>query len=194
MSLLMINNDDCHDGLLQNELKATISIKDVKVTWHINSSLVYRFGATGQVLHSAVGSNQAGCSCAWQISLSRETNTAATKEIPALNQSWRACNYPTSNWPYQFHILSRGPPTACHHCGQTLNIDHLLLECAVLQECRDEYYAADPLKTHFETIPETCIVEFLREAGFFYLIRMVRHSIQFITWITPDLIEFVKFN
>ena len=51
------------------------------------------------------------------------------------------------------HILSRGPPIACHHCGQTLTIDHMLLECAV-----------------FETIPETCIVEVLRKAGFFYLI------------------------
>ena len=68
------------------------------------------------------------------------------------------------------HILSRGPPTACHHCGQTLTIEHMLLECAVLQECRDEYYTVDSLNALFETIPETCIVEFLREVGFFYLI------------------------
>ena len=25
------------------------------------------------------------------------------------------------------HILSRGPPTACQHCGQTLTIEHMLL-------------------------------------------------------------------
>ena len=68
------------------------------------------------------------------------------------------------------HILSRGPPTTCHHCGQTLTIEHMLLECAVLQECRDEYYTVDSLNGLFETIPETCIVEFLREAGFCYLI------------------------
>ena len=68
------------------------------------------------------------------------------------------------------HLLSRGPPTVCHHCGQTLTLDHMLLECAVLEESRDEYYTADSLKTLFETIPEACIVEFLREAGFFYLI------------------------
>ena len=68
------------------------------------------------------------------------------------------------------HILSRGPPTVCHHCGQTLTIDHMLLECAVLQECRDEYYTVNSLNTLFQTIPETCMVEFLREAGFFYLI------------------------
>ena len=29
------------------------------------------------------------------------------------------------------HILSRGPPTACHHCGQTLTIDHMLQDCAL---------------------------------------------------------------
>ena len=59
------------------------------------------------------------------------------------------------------HILSRGPPTGCHNCGQTLTIDHMLLECALLQECRDEYYTVDSLNALFETIPEICIVEFL---------------------------------
>ena len=68
------------------------------------------------------------------------------------------------------HILSRGPPTGFHNCGQTLTIDHMLLDCALLQECRDEYYTVDSLNALFYTIPETCIVEFLREAGFFYLI------------------------
>ena len=68
------------------------------------------------------------------------------------------------------HILSRGPPTGCLHCGETLTIDHMLLECALLRECRDEYYTVDSLNALFETIPETCLVEFLREAGFFYLI------------------------
>ena len=68
------------------------------------------------------------------------------------------------------HILSRDPPATCHHCGQTLTIDHLLLECAALQEGRDEYYTADSLKTLFEKISETCIVEFVRQAGVLYLI------------------------
>ena len=72
------------------------------------------------------------------------------------------------------HMLSRGPPTTCPHCGQTLTIDHMLLECAALQEIRDEHYTADSLKTLFEKIPTTCIVEFLREAGFFYLIWIVK--------------------
>ena len=59
------------------------------------------------------------------------------------------------------HIFSRGPLTGCHHCGQTLTIDHMLLECALLQECRDEYYTVDSLNALFETIPETYIIEFL---------------------------------
>ena len=29
------------------------------------------------------------------------------------------------------HILSRGPPTTCQHCGQTLTLEHMLLECSV---------------------------------------------------------------
>ena len=37
--------------------------------------------------------------------LSCETNTGATKEIPAPNQSWRGCYHPTANWPYQGHQI-----------------------------------------------------------------------------------------
>ena len=62
---------------------------------------LHRYETTGQLLHSEVGSNQLGCSCTWQRSLSCETNTGATEEVPAPNQSWRGCNHPTSNWPYQ---------------------------------------------------------------------------------------------
>ena len=46
-----------------------------------------------------------GRSCTWQRSLSCETNTGATEEVPAPNQSWRGCNHPTSNWPYQGHQI-----------------------------------------------------------------------------------------
>ena len=76
------------------------------------------------------------------------------------------------------HILSRGPPTACHYCVQTLTIEHILQECTVLQQSRDEYYTVDSLRTLFETIPEACIIEFLREAGFYYLIWMARYPTQ----------------
>ena len=98
-----------------------------------------------------------------------EKPTRATEEVPAPNQSWRGCNHPTSNWPYQGHQIPYLVPSTTNWLSP-LTIDHMLLECAVLQECRDEYYTVDSLNTLFETIPETCILEFLREAGFFYLI------------------------
>ena len=66
---------------------------------------LYRYETTGQLLHSEVGSNRVGCSCTWQRSLSCETNIGATEEVPAPNQSWRGCNHPTSNWPYQGHQI-----------------------------------------------------------------------------------------
>ena len=66
---------------------------------------LYRYETTGQLLHSEVGSNQVGCSCTWQKSLSCETNTGAPEEVTASNQSWRGCNHPTSNWPYQGHQI-----------------------------------------------------------------------------------------
>ena len=62
---------------------------------------LYIYEATGQLLHSEIDSNQVGCSCTWQRSLSREANIRATEEIPAPNQSWRGCDHPTSNWPYK---------------------------------------------------------------------------------------------
>ena len=65
----------------------------------------YSYETTGQLLHSEVGSNQVGCSCTWQRSLSFETNIGATEEVPASNQSWRGCNHPTTNWPYQGHQI-----------------------------------------------------------------------------------------
>ena len=67
----------------------------------------------------------------------------------------------------------------------------MLLEVALLQQCRDEYYTVDSLNALLETIPKTYIVEFLREAGFFYLIwcdyklevapRLVQYDM---TWVT----------
>ena len=36
------------------------------------------------------------------------------------------------------HILSRGPTTTCQHCGQTLTLEHMLLDCTVLQHSCDE--------------------------------------------------------
>ena len=40
----------------------------------------------------------------WDL-LSCETNTRATKEMPAPTRSWRGCYHPTANWPYQGHQI-----------------------------------------------------------------------------------------
>ena len=48
-----------------------------------------------------------------------------------------------------------------------LTIDHMLLECAVWQKSRDEFYTADSLNMLFETVPETCIVEYLWDCVWF---------------------------
>ena len=58
---------------------------------------------TGQFRHSAVGSNQMGCSLTWHKYISLGTNTGAIEQFPALNQSWRSCNHPTLSWPYRSH-------------------------------------------------------------------------------------------
>ena len=68
----------------------------------------------------------------------------------------------------------------------------MLLECTVLQQIRDEYYTAESLRTLFEMIPEVCMVEFLREAGFFYLIWKAIYSIQHIR-ITHQLTKFASY-
>ena len=44
---------------------------------------------------------------------------------------------------------------------QTLTIQRMILECAVLQESHDDYYTVVPLNTVFETIPEIFLVEFI---------------------------------
>ena len=102
-----------------------------------------RFKATSQFphselcsnfLHSELGSNQVGCSGTWTRSPPRGTNTGATKEIPALYQSYLGCDHPT--WSghtkaTKSHILSGEPSTAFHHCGQTPSIDHMHLKCSV---------------------------------------------------------------
>ena len=74
------------------------------------------------------------------------------------------------------HIVSRGPPAVCHHCGSTLSKEHILLECGTVQELRGEFYEADSLTSLFECVRPLAIIEYLKEAGFFYLIWQVYES------------------
>ena len=83
---------------------------------------------------------------------------------------WRTANMSRRTCVVVKQMQSKSNPITCHHCGQSLTIVHMLLECAALQEIRDKYYTADSLKTLCKKIPETCIVGVLREAGLLYLI------------------------
>ena len=124
------------------------------------ASVYYRFEATGQLLYSAVGSNQVGCSCTWQRYLSCETNTGATEEIQAINQSCVGCNHPASSWQYQGHqVPYLVPKTAkclpplwsntdhwpyasgvCSYTGMSWWILHnWVIECSLRDNSRDLY-------------------------------------------------------
>ena len=134
---------------------------------------LYRYETTGQLLHSEVGQTKWHVAVHGRALYLEKPTLGPPKKFQHLNRAEEVVITRLRighTKATKSHILSRGPPTGCHHCGQTLTIDHMLLECALLQECRDEYYTLDSLNALFETIPETCIVEFLREAGFFYLI------------------------
>ena len=100
-----------HCGIEGNERVHQLAKRDPRPRYRPTGKCrLYRYAATGQLLHSEIGSNQVGCSYTWQRSLSRETNIRATEEIPAPNQSWRG-NHPTSSWPYKgqqiLYIFSR---------------------------------------------------------------------------------------
>ena len=69
------------------------------------------------------------------------------------------------------------------HFGQIFTADNMLMECTVLQESHDGYYTVDWLKIPFKTIPEACILGFLRGAEIFTYgwpdFDMVRYLLQF---------------
>ena len=151
-----------HCGIGRNERVDQLAKQTLDQDIDPLASVYYRFGANGQRLYSAVGSNQVGCSCTWQRSLSCETNTGATEEIQAINQSCVGCNHPASSWPYQGHQVPYLVPRTAK-CLPLLwsSTDHwpyasevCSVQCAVLHECRDEYYTTGSLNALFETIPE----------------------------------------
>ena len=63
------------------------------------------------------------------------------------------------------HILSREPSTYCQNFSQTLYVDHIRLECAVLQQSRDGHYTINSFRTLFETISDVWIVHFWKKPG-----------------------------
>ena len=82
------------------------------------------------------------------------------------------------------HILSRWPMTTCQHCG----LSWLLKTCLSVQ-CYSKV-VMNTTQLVFEMTPEACIVEFLREAGFFYLIWMTKYPVQHLIWISHQMTKF----
>ena len=83
-----------------------------------------RFETTGQLVHSEVVSNQVGCSCTWQIYIylvkptlgpPKKFQHLTRAEAVVITRLRIGHTKATKS-----HILSRGPPIGCHHCGQTL--------------------------------------------------------------------------
>ena len=130
---------------------------------------LYRFETNGQLLHSEIRSIQVGCGCAWHGSLSRDTNIGAPEEIPAPYQSWRRCDHQTSNWPYKGHqIQYRVPRTTDCLSPLWSNTNNWAYAPRMWSVRGISWWILHSWL--IELIPETYIVEFLREAGFFYLI------------------------
>ena len=105
---------------------------------------LYRYETTGQLLHSEFVQTKWGVSVHGRDLYLLKPTLGPPKKFQHLTRAeevvitrlWIGHTKATKS-----HVLSRGLPTGCHHCGQTLTIDHMLLECALLQECRDEYYS-----------------------------------------------------
>ena len=160
---------------------------------------LYRFEAITQLQYSAVGSNQVPYSCTWQRSLSCETNTGATEEIQALNQSCRGCNQSPD---FELAIPMPPSPMSCPEDCQmfvTIVVKHWPLTiCLGSVQCYRNVMTNTTKLTHWplcKTISQTCTMEFLQEVGFFYLIWTVKHTIPLLIWTTPnDLMQFVNFN
>ena len=158
---------------------------------------LYRVEATGQLLRSAVGSNYVVCNCTWQRSISRETNTGATKEIPELHQSWRGCNHPTSSRPYQGHqvpyLVPRTAkclsplwsntdhwphtPGVCRVTGTSRRILHSRLIKCSLRDNSWDLHNGIPMRSG--------ILLSVKNGQTFYTITH---------WITLNLVQIVNFN
>ena len=139
-----------------------------------------------------------GCSCIWQKSLSLETNTRATKEFQAINQSWRIWNNPNSNWPYQGHkVQYLVPETAEYFSTLWSNADHwpyAPVVCSVtgklwqiLHRWLHDYFLWDNSWDLHSGIPAGCEILLSDMNGqTFYNIHHLNHSRTDVT--------FLKFN
>ena len=92
----------------------------------------------------------------------------------------------------KFQCQSLGGVVTPQFC-QALTIDHMLhgplTTCAVLYQSHDKYHTADFSRTLFVAWLKTCVVEFLRETGFLYLVWLIKQSIPFLIWIQSHLMQ-----
>ena len=124
--------------------------------------------------------------------LSIETNTRVTEEIPALNQNGRGYNHPTSNWPYYDHLdPSLVPGTADCLSPLWWNADHWPYASEVCYATGKSWWILHCwlMKYSLRDSSRDLHSNFLQEAGFFYLIWMIRPSLHFLTWFIPELMR-----
>ena len=87
-----------HCGIEENERVDQLVRNYQPWHWPTDGTSLCRFEATSQLLHPPANPIQVGRVCAWQRSLSLETNIRSTKEISVPNQGWGSCYHPASNW------------------------------------------------------------------------------------------------
>lgn len=72
-------------------------------------------------------------------------------------------SYITHSW-----MLKREEPPMCESCSEDFSIKHILIECAEFIDKRRQFYNVPDMKTLFETVPPSRILEFVKKIGLFY--------------------------
>ena len=68
------------------------------------------------------------------------------------------------------YLLAGEDPPECISCQERLTVDHILLHCSEYHHIRVNYYHAETRKELLDNITPDTILNFLREAGLFFLI------------------------
>ena len=122
--------------------------------------------------------------CTWQRSLSLETNIRPTKKsVPGLRRLLSP--------GIELVILGPQSPISCPEDRRLLvTIVDKHWPLTICSWIVQFYSTAGSLKTLFETIPETCVMNFCEKPGYFYLIWTVKYSMEFLIWISSQLMQF----
>ena len=114
-----------------------------------------------------------------------------TQEISAPDQSWEGCDNPTPNWPYQSHKIpylvprtTNCLPALCPDSDHWTHAPGMHSVAAMSWWVLHSWLIEDPLWD------EACIIELMREAGFYYLIWMAIYPIQLFVQISHQLTTF----